>query len=205
MILLTSSGQHGDGRKFADIGFGGYLLKPVGQRDLLDVLITVMSSRAEVWHQKTQPIVTYNALRARRAERAHRLLLAEDNLINQKVACRTLELLGYTVETANNGLTAISAWETGRYDLILMDCQMPELDGFEAARHIRANEAPGARIPIIALTADAMKGADEKCRAAGMDDYLSKPLDRAKLIACLERWLHARHPDEKAPRSVASA
>ena len=191
MILLTSSGQRGDGKKFADIGFGGYLLKPVGQRDLLDVLNTVMSSRAEVWHQKTQPIVTYNALRARRAERTHRLLLAEDNLINQKVACRTLELLGYAVETANNGVTAIAAWETGRFDLILMDCQMPELDGFEAARHIRANEAPGARIPIIALTADAMKGADEKCRAAGMDDYLSKPIDRAKLIACLERWLQA--------------
>jgi CheY-like chemotaxis protein len=133
--------------------------------------------------------VTHNTLRSQRVEQKHRILLADDNLVNQKVACRTLEKLGYSVDTVIDGQAATIAWKTGHYDLILMDCQMPVMDGYEASRHIRSNEPPDQRIPIIALTADAMKGADAQCLAAGMDDYLSKPLDRAKLAACLERWL----------------
>jgi CheY-like chemotaxis protein len=117
-------------------------------------------------------------------------------LVNQKVACRTLERLGYSADTVLDGRAAIAAWETGRYDLILMDCQMPDIDGYAAARHIRSNEKPNQRIPIIALTADAMKGADEQCFASGMDDYLTKPLDRVKLAACLERWLAQGRDDE---------
>jgi signal transduction histidine kinase/ligand-binding sensor domain-containing protein/CheY-like chemotaxis protein/HPt (histidine-containing phosphotransfer) domain-containing protein len=202
LILLTSSGQRGDGHLFAEIGFAGYLLKPVTQRDLLDCLAMVMSTNAQSWHERTQSIVTRHALRSHRAERKHHLLLVEDNLVNQKVACRVLENLGYRVDTAVNGQVALTAWETGRYDLILMDCQMPIMDGYEATRRIRASERLGERIPIIALTAHAMKGADAECTAAGMDDYLSKPLDRALLTACLDRWLSAeQETEEEAPVS----
>ncbi|MBC7982807.1 MAG: response regulator [Candidatus Obscuribacterales bacterium] len=191
LILLTSSGQRGDGHMFADIGFAGYLLKPVTQRDLLDCLSMVMSTQAESWHQKSQPIITRHALRSQRAEHRHHILLAEDNAVNQKVACRTLEKLGYRVDTAVDGQAVITAWESGRYHLILMDCQMPVMDGYEATRQIRSREKTGQRIPIVALTAHAMKGADAECIAAGMDDYLPKPIDRAQLTACLERWLTA--------------
>jgi two-component system sensor histidine kinase/response regulator len=190
LILLTSSGQRGDGRMFAELGFAGYLLKPVTQRDLTDSLMLVLGARAEVWHQQSQPIVTRHALRTQRVREAPRVLLAEDNAVNQKVACRTLEKLGYRVDVAVDGQAAVDAWATGRYDLILMDCQMPVMDGYEASRQIRARETAGKRIPIVALTAHAMKGADATCVAAGMDDYLSKPIDRAQLSACLERWLN---------------
>jgi signal transduction histidine kinase len=114
-----------------------------------------------------------------------RILLAEDNAVNEKVACRTLEQLGYQVGIARNGSEAVAAWETGCYDLILMDCQMPVLDGYDAAREIRRREAAGCHIPIVALTAHAMKDDDRKCHAAGMDDFLTKPIDRALMRDCL--------------------
>jgi CheY-like chemotaxis protein len=114
-----------------------------------------------------------------------RILLAEDNAVNEKVACRTLEQLGYQVGIARNGSEAVAAWQTGSYDLILMDCQMPVLDGYGAAREIRKREAAGCHVPIVALTAHAMKDDDGKCRAAGMDDYLTKPIDRARMEECL--------------------
>jgi signal transduction histidine kinase/ActR/RegA family two-component response regulator len=120
---------------------------------------------------------------------AYCILLAEDNIVNEKVACRTLETLGFRVDVARNGRDAVDAWATGRFDLILMDCQMPLLDGYEAAREIRKRESPGQRIPIVALTAHAMKGDDLKCKAAGMDDYITKPLDRERLQRCLNRYL----------------
>jgi two-component system, sensor histidine kinase and response regulator len=189
LILLTSSGQRGDGKMFADLGFAGYLLKPVTQRDLTDSMMLVLGTKAEAWHLHTQPIVTRHALRSQRAKDAQHILLAEDNLVNQKVACRILERLGYRVDVAVDGQAAVDAWATGRYHLILMDCQMPVLDGYEATRQIRARESAGSRIPIIALTAHAMKGADAECTAAGMDDYVSKPIDREQLNAKIERWL----------------
>jgi signal transduction histidine kinase/ligand-binding sensor domain-containing protein/CheY-like chemotaxis protein/HPt (histidine-containing phosphotransfer) domain-containing protein len=202
LILLTSSGQRGDGHLFADIGFAGYLLKPVSQRDLLDCCTMVLSSSTESWKLKTQPIVTRHILRAQRAQREYHLLLAEDNAVNQKVACRTLEKLGYHVDTAVDGKVAVTAWESGRYDLILMDCQMPVMDGYEATRQIRARER-GKRTPIIALTAHAMKDASVECLAAGMDDYLSKPVEREQLVACLERWL--RPADGQQPGANSNA
>jgi signal transduction histidine kinase/ActR/RegA family two-component response regulator len=118
-----------------------------------------------------------------------RILLAEDNLVNEKVACRTLEKLGYEVGIARNGAEAVIAWETGAYDLILMDCQMPVLDGYEATREIRRREPAGCHIPIVALTAHAMKDDDRKCHAAGMDDFLTKPIDRARVRDCLASHL----------------
>jgi PAS domain S-box-containing protein len=192
LVLLTSAGQHGDGTRFAEIGFAGYLIKPVSQGDLLDCLMVVLGASTEHWHARTHPIVTQHELQSLRARnRSARLLLAEDNPVNQKVAVHTLKKLGYSVDVAENGREAVHAWETGRYALILMDCQMPELDGYEATREIRRRETDGAHIPIVALTAHAINGADLECKAAGMDDYITKPLDRDRLRACLERLIPA--------------
>jgi two-component system sensor histidine kinase/response regulator len=189
LILLTSSGQRGDGQVFADIGFAAYLLKPVTQRDLTECLILVLANTAHSWHLQSQPMITRHALRAQRAQSRNRILLAEDNPVNQKVASRLLEKLQYRVDVVADGLAAVAAWQSGKFDLIIMDCQMPQMDGYEAAREIRRLEAGKRRIPIVALTAHAMTGDEAKCRAAGMDDYLSKPIDRAKLETCVERLL----------------
>jgi signal transduction histidine kinase/CheY-like chemotaxis protein len=189
LILLTSSGQPGDGKMFADIGFAGYLLKPVTQRDLTECLILALTNSADSWHLRSQPMITRHALRARRGRTGNRILLAEDNVVNQKVATRLLENLDYRVEVVADGRAAVAAWQSGKFDLILMDCQMPQMDGYEATREIRKLEDGACRIPIVALTAHAMKGDEEKCRAAGMDDYLSKPIDRIKLDACLQGLL----------------
>jgi CheY-like chemotaxis protein len=125
-------------------------------------------------------------------DRRPRILLAEDNVVNQKVASRVLEKEGFVVDVAQDGRQAVEAWRRGTYDLILMDCQMPQLDGYEATREIRREERESggaSRVPIIALTAHAMKGAAEDCRRAGMDDYLTKPLDREQLRRCLSQHL----------------
>ena len=201
LILLTSSGQRGDGRMFSDLGFAAYLLKPVTHRDLTDCLMMVLGTQAEGWRMATQPIVTRHALRSQRHREAHHILLAEDNLVNQKVACRILEKLGYRVDVAADGQATFEAWQSGRYHAILMDCQMPILDGYETTRKIREQEGDGRHVPIIALTAHAMKGADNECRAAGMDDYLSKPIDKEQLQKILNRWLNDAEessPEEKA-------
>jgi CheY-like chemotaxis protein len=211
LILLTSSGRRGDGQLFADIGFAGYLLKPVTQRDLTECLLLVLANSADAWHLKSQPMITRHALRARRAPTGNRILLAEDNLVNQKVAVRLLERLDYRVDVVADGQAAIAAWQTGNFHLILMDCQMPQMDGYEATREIRKLEEGKRHIPIVALTAHAMKGAEEKCRAAGMDDYLSKPIDRAELEACLDRLLSCTGSageaiaHQEAPIAVESA
>jgi CheY-like chemotaxis protein len=189
LVLLTSSGQRGDGQLFADIGFAGYLLKPVTQRDLTECLMLVLANTADSWHLHSQPMITRHALRAQRTRTRNRVLLAEDNFVNQKVALRMLEKLGLSVDLVIDGHAAVAAWQKGNFDLILMDCQMPIMDGYEATRAIRELEEGKRRIPIVALTAHAMKGAEEKCRAAGMDDYLTKPIDRAKLEACMDQHL----------------
>jgi signal transduction histidine kinase/DNA-binding response OmpR family regulator len=189
LILLTSSGQRSDVTRFEELGFAGFLLKPVALRELAACLETVLSGNAEDWHSRTQPIVTQIAL-AKAPNRGH-ILLAEDNAVNEKVATHTLHRLGYEVHAVGNGREAVMAWKTGRYDLILMDCQMPILDGYEATREIRSLEGGVLRIPIVALTAHAMKDDDLKCKEAGMDDHLTKPLDRERLQGCLEQFIGA--------------
>jgi signal transduction histidine kinase/CheY-like chemotaxis protein len=186
LVLLTSSGQKSDVTRFEELGFAGFLLKPVALRELAACLETVLSAKAAAWHTRTQSIVTQPvpALGAKK----RRILLAEDNLVNEKVATHTLRKLGYEVHAVANGRDAVSAWRDGRYDLILMDCQMPVLDGYEATREIRALEAGKRHIPIVALTAHAMKDDDAKCMAAGMDQHLTKPLDRERLQACLDQF-----------------
>jgi two-component system sensor histidine kinase/response regulator len=189
LILLTSSGQRGDGQMFGDIGFAGYLLKPVSQRDLTTCLVLALANSAESWHLKSQPMITRHALREQRGGSRNRILVAEDNPVNQKVAARLLEKLEYHVEVVPDGRAAVGAWQSGNFDLILMDCQMPHMDGYEATREIRKLEDGRRRIPIVALTANAMKGDEEQCIAAGMDGFVSKPIDRLKLDACLTRFL----------------
>lgn len=119
------------------------------------------------------------------------VLVAEDNAVNRRVAVAFLGKLGCTVVTATNGVDAVKKWRDGAYDIILMDCQMPELDGYGATMEIRSQERPGARIPIIAMTAHALDGAREVCLDAGMDDYISKPIDFSTLVGLLERWAPA--------------
>ncbi len=187
LVLLTSAHGIRGAEEFEKLGFAAYLLKPVSHRDLRECLGRVMSVDAAKWHERTQSIVV--ADRGRSAVSGRRVLLAEDNLVNQKVARGTLEKMGYCVDIVTTGEEAIAAWETGRYHIILMDCQMPVMDGYQATRQIRARERGERRIPIVALTADAMKGARQQCLDAGMDDYLTKPLDRARLAETLERHL----------------
>src|ERR1700730_8812135 len=120
-----------------------------------------------------------------------RILLAEDNTVNQKVARGALEGMGYRVDIVSNGADAVAAWETGRYQVILMDCQMPVMDGNQATREIRLRERGAGRIPIIALTADARKGAEQQCREAVMDGAFNKPFDRARLGETVDRHFAA--------------
>jgi two-component system sensor histidine kinase/response regulator len=117
------------------------------------------------------------------------ILIAEDNLINQKVIERMVQKLGYRADLVANGREALDALSQRSYGLVFMDCQMPEMDGFEACREIRSRDLGNTRIPIVAITANAMKGDRERCMAAGMDDYVSKPFKQDDLRAAIEKWI----------------
>ena len=127
-----------------------------------------------------------------------KILVAEDNLVNQKVAVCMLEKLGHTALVANDGLEAVEKWRTGEFSLIFMDCQMPEMSGYEATEEIRRLEQGGGHTPIVALTAHAMKGDRQRCLDSGMDDYLSKPVSLDQLRVCVDRWLALQVEEEEA-------
>jgi len=150
---------------------------------------------------KRLPLVTRHTLAEARAAVRARILVAEDNQVNQQVALGILQRLGHHADLAANGLEAVEAVRRLPYDLVLMDCQMPEMDGFEATREIRSLERDGKRLTIVAMTANAMRGDRERCLAAGMDDYLSKPVSVDRLAAVLERWL----PGDRDERVDANA
>ena len=154
--------------------------KPVKQSALFDALATLLGDSAEPKQTRATPV--------ERRVSAHRILIAEDNAVNQKVAVRQLQKLGYSADTVTNGLEAIEALGRFPYDLVLMDCQMPEMDGFSATRLIRGRGKEGRPV-IIAMTANALEGDRERCIAAGMDDYISKPVREADLGAMLAKWL----------------
>jgi two-component system, sensor histidine kinase and response regulator len=190
LVLLTSSGQSEDHKHFAALGFAGFLIKPVMQSDLMDCLLTVLAGAAEEWHARTNPLITRDYLREHLGRGRFRLLVVEDDSTNRTVAVALLRQLGYEqVFTASDGREAVSKWQEVQPDLILMDCQMPEMDGYEATGQIRLLENSSRRIPIVALTAHAMSDAEMKCRAAGMDAYLTKPIDRVELARCLDGYL----------------
>jgi CheY-like chemotaxis protein len=193
LVLLTSAQQIRSAEDFAALGFAAYLLKPVSQRNLRECLVRVMSVVGAKWHERTQPIVLAERIEGIFDDRL--ILLAEDNLVNQKVVRQTLAKIGYKVDVVSNGVEVIAAWETGRYHLILMDCQMPVMDGYQATQEIRLRERGTCHIPIIALTADAMQGTEQLCREAGMDDYLTKPLERMRLGKTLDRHLGSAAPE----------
>ncbi|MET0657817.1 MAG: ATP-binding protein [Steroidobacteraceae bacterium] len=157
----------------------------VGSTFWFTACFPVSTASVESGFERTQPC----AARQVHTATGKRVLLAEDNVVNQKVAAKLLEGLGHSVDVVGDGHAAVAAWRTGRYDAILMDCQMPELDGYEATRAIRRAEDVMTHIPIIALTAHAMKDAERECLAAGMDAFLCKPIERDKLSACLDRYL----------------
>jgi two-component system sensor histidine kinase/response regulator len=188
LVLLTSLGQRGHGVEASRIGISAYLTKPVDETDLYDCLVEVFAPGRG---RRAPSLVTRHTLRERRPPSGARILVAEDNEVNQKVAVRLLEKLGYRVEVAENGRQAVEACRRTRYDAVLMDSQMPGLDGFAATRQIREVEGEGRRTPIIAMTASAMKGDRERHLEAGMDDYVTKPVTPEALGAALRRWVRA--------------
>jgi CheY-like chemotaxis protein len=196
--MLTSSGKRGDAVKVREAGFAAYLNKPVRQAPLYDTIVSVLGEDEASRQEGREPVlVTRHTLREVGIERrnegcAYRILVAEDNVINRKVAVRLLEKRRFEVACADNGAEAVERFRNEPFDLILMDCQMPILSGYEATAEIRRieSECPGGRrIPIVAMTAHAMAGDREKCLESGMDDYLSKPIDTGLLYSTLERWL----------------
>ena len=200
LILLTSKGKRGDARLMQEIGFAGYLTKPIKSSHLHDCLALVHSRKAPGPGGAGLPIVTrFSAVEEKK--RRIRILLAEDNRINQKVALYHLERMGYRADAVANGKEALLALERIPYDLILMDVQMPEMDGFEATAAIRRLEGQrGRRIPIIAMTAHALKGDRERCLGAGMDDYVPKPVQPQKLTEVIAKWLDGGAAEkEKGP------
>lgn len=204
LVILTSAGKRGDAARLEEIGVSAYLTKPIKQSLLYDCLVTVHSEEKHPSDKRKKRIVTRHAI-AEAKRRKVRILLAEDNAINQKVALTILEKLGYRADAVADGLEAIKALETIPYDLVLMDCQMPEMDGYEATHMIRSQESAvrNHNIPIIAITAHAMKGDREKCIEAGMDDYIAKPIEPQVLIEKIEEWLNrsdTSQPDEVAAR-----
>ena len=190
LVFLTSLGQRGDAKVAKEAGVAAYLTKPIRDRQLHDCLIAVMTqvqSRSPVHSQQgTVPLITRHSLAESEAKVDLRILLAEDNVVNQKVAVRLFQRLGYRVDVVGNGREVVEALSRRQYDVVFMDCQMPEMDGFEATQVIRERER-SARVPIIAMTANAMQGDRERCLEAGMDDYLSKPISVEALAGALGR------------------
>ena len=190
VVLLTSIDRQGDLARFASLGFAGYLTKPIRARELLACLDKVFEHNAQAWHAQTHPIVTTNSLSRDAATKPYsgKVLLVEDNIVNQKVGQRFLERLGCEVTLAENGQEAIDAWKIGEFRLVLMDVQMPVMDGYTATRQIRDLERGRMRTPIVALTANAMSGQLERCLQSGMDGLLTKPLEPERLEEVLERF-----------------
>jgi PAS domain S-box-containing protein len=203
LVMMPSFGNRGDGQAAREIGISAYLLKPVKQSQLFDCLATVMgeSDTEPAAAPQSGNLLTGHTFKEDKFAAQTRILIAEDNPVNQMVARRQVERLGYQVDIAANGLEALAALSDVSYDIVLMDCQMPELDGYEATAEIRRREGTKKHTIIIALTANAMEGESEKCFAAGMDDYLSKPVDVAALQQTLARW-EVSTPDKEARSNV---
>jgi signal transduction histidine kinase/CheY-like chemotaxis protein len=185
LILASSVGLPRRADKAASVGFDAFLTKPIRQKQLTDCLLQTLSGEVSA------PAPAAATPSRQDAAVSGRILVAEDNAINQEIARTLLEQVGHRVELCGDGEQAISAWASGNFDLILMDVQMPVTDGLTATREIRRLEQQASRTPIVAMTANAMRGDHDACLAAGMDDYVSKPFDPAELLAVVSRWLAA--------------
>ncbi|HYK87408.1 MAG TPA: response regulator, partial [Acidobacteriota bacterium] len=191
IMVLTSAGQRGDAARCRQLGIAAYLTKPVGQSQLLDAIVSVLGPRAQDGDQP--PLITRHSLRE--GQRSLKILLAEDNVVNQRLVARLIEKRGHIAVVASNGRDAIQVLEKQKFDLVLMDVQMPEMDGFEATAAIREKEkSTHRRLPIIAMTAHAMKGDRERCLDAGMDSYVSKPVHPVELFEAIDRVMSPSGP-----------
>jgi len=198
LIMIASIGKRGDARRMQDAGFAAYLVKPVHQSILMDALATAWSAALK---GQPLPLITRHSLAEARAEKKApgpaapaaaraRVLVAEDNPVNQKLAVRMLEKFDLSVDVAANGREVLERLGQAAYDLVFMDCHMPEMDGYEATASIRqAERESGRHLSIVAMTANAMQGDREKCLAAGMDDYITKPIRREAIEEMLRKWI----------------
>ncbi len=195
LIFVTSSSRLGDSVQLKTMGFDGFLMKPTRHSEVPKILSVVWEAKR---NKKNIPLVTRHTIQHSTVDKDTQILfkdanilLVEDNPVNQMVATEMLELLGCSVTPAGNGLEALDMTHQRSFDLIFMDCQMPEMDGFEATKRVRIREKKLAapRSPIVAFTANAMKGDEEKCLAAGMDDYITKPISEKALENVLLKWL----------------
>jgi CheY-like chemotaxis protein len=195
LMLVSSSGQSRDSARARAVGVGNYLTKPIEPGSLQLAIRHLMRDEPE-----TQLATAHAAPAApspAESSSAVRVLLAEDNIVNQRVAAGIMRKRGHEVTIAGNGRDALTALAHGTFDIVLMDVQMPEMGGFEATAIIRREEAErGGHVPIVAMTAHAMKGDRERCLDAGMDDYLSKPLEASTLLEMIDR-LTGRSPNSK--------
>jgi two-component system sensor histidine kinase/response regulator len=196
-VILTLAGMRGDLAGWAKIGIDAYLLKPVKRSELIRTITSVLSAEPPTAKRRTAPSARSSL---KESQTGLRILVAEDNAVNQKLAGRLLEKQGHSVVVAGDGQQALIALEREVFDLILMDVQMPNMDGFEAAAAIRKTERDQSHIAIIALTAHAMKGDRERCLAAGMDAYISKPIRVEELNDTIEKLAikRAEIPDRVA-------
>jgi len=201
IVMMTSLGSRSDAKVYASIGFNGFFTKPTTTKDLFNALNVLIEDSEAL--KSSAPILTQDSLNILEEAKENikwpdntRILLVEDNATNQLVALGILETFGLSADIANDGKEALSSlrasYETNPYTMVLMDCQMPVMDGYETSSAIRAGKAgdTNSKIPIVAMTANAMKGDREKCLIAGMDDYLSKPINPDALLRMLKKWLN---------------
>jgi len=198
LLMLTSAGQRGDGERCRELGIRGYLTKPISRSDLLEALGTVLAGSPE--EAGTPEVVTRHTIAESRA--TLRVLLAEDNPVNQQVAVAMLVKRGHEVHVSSNGREALQAVQERDYDAVLMDIQMPEMDGFEATHAIRALPK-GRDLPIIGLTAHALSGERERCLSHGMTDYLAKPFKAHELFALVEGTAEPKAAATPSPEPAA--
>jgi signal transduction histidine kinase/CheY-like chemotaxis protein len=203
IMMLTSAGHRGDAARCQELGVSAYLLKPIRQSELREAVARVLGAKEQ---KGAIPLITrYSLQDAREPTGSLRVLVAEDNLVNQRLVTRLLEKRGHFVVVAGNGREALETLEKESFDLVLMDVQMPVMDGFEATAAIRKREGgKGIRVPVVALTAHAMKGDREKCLAGGMDGYLTKPIRPQQLDELLEKYLARRAETAEAQESTVS-
>jgi PAS domain S-box-containing protein len=203
VVILTSIGRRGDAARLEALGCAGYLLKPIKQRQLYEALVSVLGQRHETAGEQKPLFVTRHFI-SEQMRTSTRILLAEDNPINQKLVVALLQKAGYSLDVVENGEQAVDAVRKNQYDLVFMDVQMPVMDGLEASRVIREREKDGRHIPIVAMTAHALKGDREMCLAAGMDEYLAKPLAPDEVFAVIQRLsLQPSAEPESAQMGVA--